>query len=321
VSGNVPTITVAMPNHDDWHAIPSTLESILITRDGREPLEVVIVDDASTTQPPTLTIEAILRRQLHHKVRVRVIRSERRLGVAGARHLACERARGEVIVMTDAHVNFSPGWDKAVLEDVGEATMLAGAIHDPTSRFVGTGCTLVVPFMGTHWVREPVKRGTATQIASSAASVFLRSTYQRVGGYDTGMKVYGGAEPEFSVRAWLSGVQILASPEHVVWHRFKTAAQRQRFLSTIRTFHVHNNMRFGLLYLERELALEMVRHLSMKFPRQAPRALRMLAEGDTWQRREQLERSLRHDFAWFVRRFELHDQKGEPLHESAHRRD
>jgi polypeptide N-acetylgalactosaminyltransferase len=313
-------ITVAMPNHDDWHSIPSTLESLLITRSTSESLEVVIVDDASTQQPPTLTIRAILQRSARHGVQVRVVTSGQRLGVARARNLACERARGEVIVMTDAHVNLSKGWDDTVTRGIGERTMFAGTIRDPTSNFAGHGCTLVVPFMGTRWVRDPVKHGDQTQIASSAASVFLRSTWQHVGGYDAGMRIYGAIEPEFSVRAWLSGVRIEACPELVVWHRFKTAPQRREFLQTIRTFQVHNNIRFGLLYLDRELALEMVRHLSMKFPAQAARALKLIAAGDTWERRSVLEQRLCHDFDWFIDHFDLADQTGVALREAADRR-
>ena len=315
-----PTITVAMPNHDDWHSIPSTLESLLITRSTSDSLEVVIVDDASTQQPPRLTIEAILQRSAKHGVRVRVITSNQRLGVARARNLACERARGEVIVMTDAHVNFSKGWDDTVTRGIDERTMYAGTIRDPTSHFAGHGCTLVVPFMGTRWVRDAVEHGDHTQIASSAASVFMRTTWLHIGGFDAGMRIYGAIEPEFSVRAWLCGVQIEACPDHVVWHRFKTAPQRREFLRTIRTFQVHNNIRFGLLYLERELALEMVRHLSMKFPVQAARALRLIAAGDTWQRRRTLEQRLCRDFDWFIDHFNLPDQTGVPLHEAADRR-
>lgn len=313
MSPSAPTITVAMPNHDDWHAIPSTLESILLSRSGREPLEVVIVDDASTQQAPRMTIEAILHRSARHGVKVRVVTSKERLGVPRARNLACQRARGEVIVMTDAHVHFADGWDETVVRGIDEHTMYAGTVRDPTSRFVGNGCTLVVPFMGTRWVREPVEHGTDTQVASSAASVFLRSTFDHVGGYDEGMRIYGAAEPEFSVRAWLSGVRIEACPEHVVWHRFKTAAQRHQFLRTIRTYQVHNNLRFGLLYLDRDMALEMIRHLSMKFPAQASKALRLIAAGDTWERRRALERRLCRDFDWFVTHFQLADQTGEPL--------
>jgi GT2 family glycosyltransferase len=310
---SAPTLTVAMPNHNDWHAIPSTIESILLTRTADERVEIVIVDDASTQQPPTATITAVLARSARHAVKVRVIMSTRRLGVAGARNLACRRSRGDVIVMTDAHVNFSRGWDSHILRQIKPGTVLAGAVRDPTSRFVGYGCTLIVPFMGTRWVRNCVSPGSETQVASSAATVFLRETFHHVGGFDEGMQIYGGAEPEFSVRAWLAGARIEACPDHVVLHRFKTAPQRAAFIRQVRKFHIHNNMRFGLLYLTRPQALEMLRHLAMKFPKHAPQALELLSGSDVWVRRERLAHRLPHDFRWFVERFKLRNQNGDPI--------
>ena len=133
-------------------------------------------------------------------------------------------------------------------------------------------------------------------MASSAATIFLRETFSRVGGYDAGMIIYGAAEPEFSLRAWLSGVRIEACPGHVVRHRFKTHEQRRAFIKAVRPFLIHNNLRFGLLYLDRVLALKMIRHLCQKFPSHAARALKILTAGDLDERRRFLESHLTHDF-------------------------
>jgi polypeptide N-acetylgalactosaminyltransferase len=315
-----PTISVVIPNHNSWAGVPGTIDSILGSRQRRDGLEVVVVDDASTEAVPLEPLRAVVDRYADQGVRVRVIRAPQRLGVAGARNLGCVSSRGEVIVMTDAHVHFEPAWDQVVTQSIGASTILAGTIRDPTSGFRGFGCTLVVPFMGTYWVREPVLAGTPTQVASSAATVFLRETFERVGGYDAGMIIYGAAEPEFSLRAWLSGVRIQACPDHVVRHRFKTRDERRTFMREVRSFQLHNNLRFGLLYLDRAMALEMVRHLCQNFPAQAPRALRMLTAADVDARRRFLESRLTHDFNWFVDRFKLANQIGEPLYEGPDRR-
>ncbi len=315
-----PTISVVIPNHNSWHGIPGTLDSILGSRQGRDSLEIVIVDDASTEAVPLESLRAVTDRYADQGVKVRVVGSPQRLGVAGARNLGCVSSRGEIIVMTDAHVHFEPAWDQVVVKAVTQSAILAGTIRDPTSGFRGFGCTLVVPFMGTHWVRSPVPPGTPTQVASSAATIFLRETFSRVGGYDAGMIIYGAAEPEFSLRAWLSGVRIEACPSHVVRHRFKTHEQRRTFIKAVRPFLIHNNLRFGLLYLDRVLALEMIRHLCQKFPSHAARALKLLAAGDLDERRRFLESHLTHDFNWFANRFQLANQIGEPLYEGPHRR-
>jgi glycosyltransferase involved in cell wall biosynthesis len=308
-----PRISVAIPVRDGWRGVPATVRSILGARARRDPLEIVLVDDASDPPPDAAALRELAAGSGDPSVSLVVVQSPRRLGVPGARNLACARATGEILVITDAHVRFSDGWDDVVAEQVEPDTILAGAIWDPTSKFVGYGCTLVVPFMGTHWVRSRPEPGTPLHVASSAATVLRRETFAALGGYDEGMLVYGAAEPEFSLRAWLSDVPVLACPDLRIAHRFKTAPERRRFIGDTRTYLLHNGMRFGLLYLDDELALRMLRHLCSQFPAHAPRALELLAAGDTWERRTELRATLAHDFAWFVERFALADQTGVPL--------
>lgn len=309
-----PMFTVAIPVHNGWAALPAVIESVVTTRCRSDPLEIVLVDDASDERAPRAALESVLHRLVRHQVKVRVVESAERLGVARARNLACTRATGEVLVITDAHVAFVRGWDEVIERSVAPMTVLAGAIRDPTSRFMGYGCDLVVPFMGTHWIRERPEPGTPVHVASSAATVLLRETFDHIGGYDDGMLIYGAAEPEFSLRAWLSGAQVVACPDLVVAHTFKTEPERHAFLRATRPFLLHNNLRFGLLYLGDLAALEMVRHLCSEFPKHAARALAMIARGDVWDRRRYLESRLDHDFAWFVERFKLTDQVGAPLY-------
>ena len=308
-----PWLSVAIPVHNGWRGIPGTVRSIVDGRALDDPIEIVLVDDASDPPASRTAMRALADGIGDPRVSLVVVRSSERLGVPGARNLACARATGDALLITDAHVRLSPGWDALLQRSLAPDTVLAGTIWDPTSQFVGYGCTLVVPFMGTHWVRQRPEPGAPTQIASSAATAMLRETFAAIGGYDEGMRVYGAAEPEFSLRAWLSGAEVRACPDLRIAHRFKTLPERRSFIGATRPFLLHNGMRFGVLYLERDLLLAMFRHLCTLVPEQAPRALAMLADGDAWSRREQLQDQLVHDFAWFVERFALADQSGAPL--------
>jgi hypothetical protein len=51
-----------------------------------------------------------------------------------------------------------------------------------------------------------------------------------------GMIVYGGFEPEFSVRACSSGAEIVTAPNIKVSNRFKSSPERVKFTSQARTF-------------------------------------------------------------------------------------
>ena len=127
------------------------------------------------------------------------------------------------------------------------------------------------------------------------------------------MKVYGGFEPEFSVRAWRSGADIVTAADIEVSHRSKSSRERVKFTGQARTFMVHNCLRFGIVHLPEAMILEMVRLHALEFPSHIGKAMQLLDQRAAWERREELSSTLKRDFAWFVRRFDLTDQVGDPI--------
>jgi glycosyltransferase involved in cell wall biosynthesis len=270
-------------------------------------VEVVIVDDAShpAYQPNASRGSSALSVSVH--------RMPRRVGVAGARNYGCRVARGDLLFVTDSHVRFCHAWDRRVLASARSDRVLAATICDAESAFRGYGCDLIVPFMGTRWRSGPRARAGPVQVASSAGTVVPKGLFETIGGYDHGMIFYGAAEPEFSLRAWLAGAEVVQVPKLEVEHRFKPELERERFLKKHRTYMVCNNIRFGLLYLSHAMSLQMIRHFAHKFPRHIRRALAIVESTDVWERRAFLNRNLEHDFDWFVDRFGLKDQVGLPI--------
>lgn len=62
----------------------------------------------------------MLSEYVSHLSRVRLIRSMRRLGVAGCRALGASRAGGEVLVFMDSHCECQRGWLEPLLERVAQ---------------------------------------------------------------------------------------------------------------------------------------------------------------------------------------------------------
>ncbi len=305
-----PDISVVIPSRNEGPRLPGTIQAISRARTTDARVEFVIADDASTDDTEG-HLRAATRELLREpRIDIKVSRLEKRRGVPGTRNHAASLANGEILFITDAHVRFSRGWDAAVFDHLKPNRVLAGSITEENTPFVGYGCRLVVPFMGTYWNKEKLKRPAPVQIAACPATVIERKLFQRLGGYDPGMYVYGAAEPEFSVRAWLHGAQVLIVPEIQVQHRFKPKAERMEFLGEVRPFMVHNSIRFGLLYLSDHGSLQMLRYYSRKFPQVFQAALKMVAESDVWRRKAVLERQRRHTFEWFVRTFKLKNQIG-----------
>ena len=242
----------------------------------------------------------------------RIVTSLRQQGVGAARNLAARSARGDVLLITDAHVELSEGWDREVVERLVPGKILAAAVREHGTAWHAAGCRLVVPWMGTHW-ETTIVPDTPVQVASSAGTVLERSLFEAIGGYDEGMVRYAGFEPEFSVRAWRYGAEIVQTPSIEITHRFKGDSERRSFVRSARAAITHNCLRFAVAHLPEPLILEAVRLHALEFPDHIAPALRMLERRGAWKRREQLERSLPRDFAWFAQRFSLRDQIGEPL--------
>ncbi len=300
-------ISVVIPAHNEGTRVADTIRAMALARaDETQLVEFVVLDDASDTPLALDEIDA-------PAVSVRVVRSTQRLGVPGARNHAAAAAAGDVLVITDAHVRFTDGWDLVARVCLHTPLVLAATIADPTSKFRGHGCSLVVPFMGTRWNKQPHAPGDPVHIPSCAGTLVSHATFDAIGGYDDGMVLYGGAEPEFGLRAWLSGHAVVSVPDLLVWHRFKTRDEIASFLVGLRPALMHNSLRMGALYLPDELLWQMFRYHSHLHPDAFPEAISMLETSDAWTRREELQARLQRDFGWFTRTFGLLDQVGRDL--------
>lgn len=299
---------MVVPARNEAPFLAGTLASLAATRETDLEVELVVVDDGSDDRD--LGIEGFEAAGCS----LRVIRLEEHAGVAAARNAGGFAASGDVLVMTDAHVRFVRGWDRIVTERLADdRTVLAGTVTSTYPPFRGYGCSLVIPWMGTRWNPAVPEGDRLVHVASSAATVLGRDLFHRVGGYDAGMVHYGGAEPEFSVRCWLSGARVVSVPELEVLHRFKPRKERVAFLKQVRPALVHNSLRFGLLYLNDAASLQMLRYYAMLFPDHAERALADIDRSDVWRRRAMLRRTLPRDFEWLKATLGLTDHAGGPI--------
>jgi glycosyltransferase involved in cell wall biosynthesis len=305
-----PDISVVIPAHNEGPRLASTIDSIASTRTTRAQVEIVIADDDSDDDTEGYLRAAWPDLSRHRGVHVHVSRMPKRSGVPRARNYAASLATSDLLFITDAHVRFTPGWDELVYRHVRPDRIVAGAVTEDNTAFVGYGCRLVVPFMGTYWNKDPLPGPTEVQVAACPATVLPRELFIRLGGYDDGLVMYGSAEPEFSVRAWLSGVEVILVPELTVAHRFKPPQERVAFVRAMRPHMVSNGLRFGLLYADEAGALQLLRYYALKFPNLFQEALATVQRSDVWARRAQLSAELPRDFSWFVEHFNLKDQAG-----------
>jgi GT2 family glycosyltransferase len=222
------SIVIATYNEGDW--LGKTVQSCLETTAGLD-CEVVVADDASDDG----SVKMLTRRF----PQVRVLSHAERRGTAPTKDLAARAARGEVLVCLDGHCKPEPGAIAALLADVealdGAAVVVPRVgVLDPerwetNAELVGHGCGIDLESFETHWI--PLEElqphpGNGRRYYDQPALIgcciaLSRRLYERLWGWDTGMRGYGTEDVDFGLKAWLMGHPVLHDPEPLIGHRFR----------------------------------------------------------------------------------------------------
>jgi glycosyltransferase involved in cell wall biosynthesis len=307
-----PDISVVIPAHNEKSRVAPTIQNIARARTSGARIQFVVVDDASTDGTVANLVSALPRLLNEPNIDIRVEYLEERSGNYLARNRGAEVASADILFMTDGHVEFSHGWDDVVLRAIRPRRMLAGATLQHETGFRSYGCKLAVPRMGTVWNSGNGNGHDSqkVQIAACHAAVLTRELFNELGGYDTGMILYGGGEPEFSLRTWLQGAEIVSVPGLEVHHQFKTRDEFALFLNSIRHYWVHNCLRFAMLYRTELGCMQVIQHYGKSFPEETQQALQLVEGSDVWEPRNWLEGRRRRSFDWFVGYFAVEDETG-----------
>jgi len=294
-------ISVIIPNKNEGAQLKTTIQSLVTRRSTAFPLQIVVVDDGSTDG----SSESILKMSdlpCNVDLRVRVLGSN--YGIPYARNRGAEWATSPIYLITDGNTIFPANWDLPILRSFRPNRILAGTILDTKSSFRGYGCTLVLPSMGTRWISAPSAGHGRVPVAACSCTVIDQNLFRHLGGYDESLPIYGAAEPEFSLRAWLHGYEIVNVPDLAILHSFRPRAQFNAFRASIQHMLVRNYLRFSCYYLPERQLLRTYDHYAAVAPRDFQQCIAEGVPQDSWGRREELKR-LPYDFKWFATKFDL----------------
>ncbi|XP_068008445.1 polypeptide N-acetylgalactosaminyltransferase 15 [Melanerpes formicivorus] len=109
---NLPTASVIICFHDEaWSALLRTVHSIMDTAPKTSLKDIILVDDLSQQGP----LKSALSEYVSKLDGVKLIRSNKRLGVIRGRMLGAARATGDVLVFMDSHCECQKGWLEPLL--------------------------------------------------------------------------------------------------------------------------------------------------------------------------------------------------------------
>jgi len=295
-------ISIIIPVRNEGQRIIRTIQSLVFGRSCRFPLEIVVVDDASTDGACNGLA------QLNHgmpEVRVIIRRLNSWSGIPYARNRGAEAATYPIFLMTDGNTCYPKNWDQPIRRNFHRSRLLAGTIADLGSPFCGYGCALVLPSMGITWMTTAHAYGGYAPVAPCTCTVIDQALFHQLGGYDETLPLYGAAEPEFSVRTWLSGYEIVNLPDLLVHHRFRPAAEYNAFRAAISGILLRSYLRFACYYLPEALLRQTYDYYQAWMPHDFDECLAQIIKDGVWTRRDQLKQQLPLDFSWFARKFSL----------------
>lgn len=222
--------------NEAWTSLLRTINSIMDRSPSNLLEEIILVDDGSTLDH----LQQKLTDHVKNLPKTRLLRTEGRLGVIQARQMAAEQAKASILVFLDSHVEVTTGWLEPIIDaiEANEQDVVMSVmdiINDKTLEYklfnydsinIG-GFTWS---LGFTWIGVPprVKKGlkSAVEPISSptmpgGAYAISKGFFNRLGGFDVGMDMWGAENFEMSFKIWMCGGRLVTHPCSHIGHIFK----------------------------------------------------------------------------------------------------
>lgn len=207
------------------HTPPRLLQEIFVVDDGSEP------DPEAVVYEQWLRLQAELTNYCKSLPKVHIVRLGRRKGLMNARMEGAWRAKGDILVFLDSHIECTIGWVEPLIARIMEDRR---HVVVPTIDGLDSVHWKYLPGGGLGVLSFTWSLGQAPQMSSTEDSSPVNSTimagglfaqdkayFLHLGGYDQGMTSYGGEEMEIGFRTWQCGGNIELVPCSHVGHIFR----------------------------------------------------------------------------------------------------
>lgn len=241
-----PTISVIVTTQNEQSGMLTLTVHALLARTPPSILhEIIIVDDNGPKEYRQGLNESEFSDLQTLSQKVFVITNMQREGVARSRMSGARKAGGDVLMFVDSHVEMLSGtWAQHLLLPILENPLtLAAQTLDIISDLdwtygPGSGDLLYGVINTDFWFsyqrarfgddydnaeREAPGRRLPYETPFVAGSLFAvrRDTFERFGGYDEGMFVWGGENTDFAIKIWACGGRVVMVPCSRVGHMYR----------------------------------------------------------------------------------------------------
>ncbi|KAM4657515.1 polypeptide N-acetylgalactosaminyltransferase 15 isoform 1-T2 [Amazona ochrocephala] len=232
---SLPTASVIICFHDEaWSTLLRTVHSIMDTAPKASLKDIILVDDLSQQGP----LKSALSEYISKLDGVKLIRSNKRLGVIRGRMLGAARATGDVLIFMDSHCECQKGWLEPLLARLSSNR---NSIVSPVIDVIDWKTFQYYHSMGQHrgvfdwklnfhWepvpeheekVRQSPISPIRSPVVAGAVVAMDRHYFQNIGAYDSDMTTWGAENLELSIRTWLCGGSVEIIPCSRVGHVYR----------------------------------------------------------------------------------------------------
>ncbi|XP_061207016.1 polypeptide N-acetylgalactosaminyltransferase 15 isoform X1 [Neopsephotus bourkii] len=232
---SLPTASVIICFHDEaWSTLLRTVHSIMDTAPKASLKDIILVDDLSQQGP----LKSALSEYISKLDGVKLIRSNKRLGVIRGRMLGAARATGDVLIFMDSHCECQKGWLEPLLARLSSnrnsvVSPVIDVIDWKTFQYYHSVSLHRGVFdwkLNFHWepvpeheekVRQSPISPIRSPVVAGAVVAMDRHYFQNIGAYDSDMSTWGAENLELSIRTWLCGGSVEIIPCSRVGHVYR----------------------------------------------------------------------------------------------------
>ncbi|KAL2095402.1 hypothetical protein ACEWY4_010121 [Coilia grayii] len=233
-SEKLPNTSVVIPFHNEgWSSLLRTVHSILNRSPPQLIAEIILVDDFSDKEHLKSSLEDYMARL----PKVRILRTKKREGLIRTRLLGAAAAKGGVITFLDSHCEANINWLPPLLDRIAQnrktivCPMIDVIDHDNFGYETQAGDAMRGAFdWEMYYKRIPIpaqlqKTDPSEPFESPvmAGGLFAvdRKWFWELGGYDTGLEIWGGEQYEISFKVWMCGGRMEDIPCSRVGHIYR----------------------------------------------------------------------------------------------------
>ncbi|XP_060566861.1 polypeptide N-acetylgalactosaminyltransferase 11-like [Ruditapes philippinarum] len=226
---DLPTVGIVIPFHNEWPSLLLRTIFSIINRTPKHLLkEIVLIDDCSNLPSLQAHFQGLLEKYFPKNL-IKLKRLRSRSGLIVARMEGLKLVTADCVSFFDSHMEVNENWLPPLLTEIKKnpktvaMTQLDYINKDSLSYDFDVGYRTRygfdwrLLFFETFFRADTLDGKTDTDpvpgvVMVGPGAVVNVQYFKELGGFDTGMKIWGGENLEFPWRVWLCGGQMIHVP-------------------------------------------------------------------------------------------------------------